>query len=123
MSADNPDTVPAELKAIHDRLDAVSHMAASASSSLSGVKERLDLGDRRMGFVERSLRENTDMTRDLSKSMEALAKASTEAAETLKDIRDYQVAGRVLKHSIAWVGGIGGGIAGLWTAWKAFKGG
>lgn len=123
MNTDSPDTVPAELKAIHDRLDAVSTAAALATSSLSGVNARLDLGDRRMGFIERALGENTRLTRELTKAIAELATASKEAASTLKDIRDYQTTGRTLGKLIAWVGGIGGGLAGLWAAWKTFKGG
>lgn len=123
MNTDPPDTVPAELKAIHDRLDAVERNSAQALGGLGGVNSRLDLGDRRMGFMERSLRENTDLTRDLRGAIESLAVASTEAASTLKDIRDYQTTARVGGRAIAWIGGLGGGLAGLWAAWKAFKGG
>lgn len=123
MNTAVPDTVPAELKAIHDRLNAADENIARATSGLNGVNSRLDLGDRRMGFLERSLRENTDMTRELSTSIKALAVASSEAAGTLKDIRDYQTTARVGGRAVAWIGGLGGGLAGVWAAWKTFKGG
>lgn len=89
---------------------------------LRAVSAELKTGDLRMKFIESGLAENTAMTRNLAKTMEDAASKLNDAAETLKDIRDYQVAGKVIKKGIVWVGGISGGAVGLWQGWKAITG-
>jgi hypothetical protein len=97
------DSIPGQLEEIRDRLTA-----------------REKHVDDRFRAIETMVGENTVLTRTTAGKVDSAVAQLTEAAGTLKDIRDAQVAGRVAKKVIAWGGGIAGGAAGMWTAWQAF---
>ena len=114
------DSIPGQLEEIRQDIAHGDAMREKFALEIKAMSAELKAGDLRMRFIESGLAENTAMTRELAKTMEDAAGKLNDAAETLKDIRDYQIAGRVVKKGIVWVGGVGGGVAGLWSAWQAF---
>lgn len=61
---------------------------------LDGIRKRLDRGDLRFEKLERAVRENTEIT---------------------KDIRDAVVAGRVATKFIKWLGAVALACSALWA--------
>lgn len=114
------DTVPGQLDEITERIKHGETQRELLAAKIDYMSARLDTGDQRMRFIESSLAENTAVTRAIGDKVESAVGQLTDAAGTLKDIRDAQVAGRVAKKVIAWTGGIAGGIAGIYTAWQSF---
>lgn len=61
---------------------------------LDAIRERLDKGDRRMGELERAMKDNTDITRE---------------------IRDAVTAGRVATRVIKWLGALALALSGIYA--------
>ncbi len=96
------ETIPGELIAIHERLDA---------------------GDKRMEGIESQVAENTRLTIENTK-------LTRDNAETTQDIKDLMVAAKLgfkvlggLGFAFKWLGGIAGGIVGMWTLYLLFRNG
>lgn len=64
--------------------------------------KRLDEGEQRMSSIERTLDENTSLTRE---------------------IRDAVTAGRMISRALRWAGGIAVALVGLWSLYAAVKAG
>ena len=63
---------------------------------LAEIRSRLDKGDARFEKLEKSLAENTEIT---------------------KDIRDVVVTGRVMTKLTKWIGSIALAISAVWALW------
>lgn len=63
---------------------------------LAEIRSRLDKGDARFEKLEKSLAENTEIT---------------------KDIRDVVVTGRVMTKITKWVGAVALAISAVWALW------
>lgn len=84
------------------------------TADLSEINARLDAGDRRMGAIEASLKENTRLT-----------VTNTEITMEIRELMELGKAGfRLLGWAgvaVKWLGVIAGGAVAVWTAYQAFR--
>lgn len=90
---------------------------------LTAIHERLDAGDKRMEGIEAQMTENTRLTIENTR-------LTRDNAETTQDIKDLMVAAKLgfkvlggLGVAFKWLGGIAAAAAALYSAYLVFRNG
>lgn len=90
---------------------------------LTAIHERLNAGDQRMEGIERQVAENTRLTIENTT-------LTRDNAETTQDIKDLMVAAKLgfkvlggLGVAFKWLGGIAAAAAALYSAYLVFRNG